>query len=123
MTHKQFIASMLISTCFVGLIIHLVKKRKLDIAYCWLWLFIGIGTMFVVIFYPVLVEVSWLMGSMTPTTTLFILAILVLLLICLQHTLVMSNQRRQIRQLVQEIALGGGATSTNIKLEDDIGSS
>jgi hypothetical protein len=58
-----------------------------------------------VIRYDVLTAVSELIGSKTPTTTLFLLTHVVLLLMCLQFALVISKHRREIRRLTQRIAI------------------
>jgi len=106
---RQFVASILISLALLAVVVRLVQKGRLDIAYCWVWLGIGLGAILVVVRYDLLVRLSHLIGAVTVTTTLFLLAFLVVLLMCLQFSLVISQQRRQIKQLSQEIALLGDA--------------
>ena len=60
--------------------------------------------MLIVIRYDWLVRISSLIGAVTNTTTLFLLAFFVLLLMCLQFSLVISHHRRQIKKLSQELA-------------------
>ncbi len=55
--------------------------------------------------YDWLVTLSHLIGAVTITTTLFLIAFFVLLLMTLQFSLVISQHRRQIKKLSQEIAL------------------
>ncbi len=88
---RQIIAAVLLSASLLALIIRLVQKGRLDIAYCWVWLGIGIGAFITVIKYEWLVKLSTLIGSLTPTTTLFLFGFLVLLLMCLQFSLVIST--------------------------------
>ena len=102
---RQFIASIILSICLFVLIIRLVQKGQLDIAYCWLWLLIGAGIMLIVIRYDWLTRVSALIGAVANTTTLFLLGFFILLMLCLQFSLVISNHRRQIKRLTQELAL------------------
>ncbi len=102
---RQFIASIILSVSLMILIIRLVQKGRLDIAYCWVWLGIAAGAILVVVRYDWLVGLSHLIGAVTITTTLFLLAFLVLLLMTLQFSLVISTHRRQIKKLSQEIAL------------------
>ena len=102
---RQFIASIVISICLLVFILRMVQRGRLDIAYCWLWLGIGVGAILVVIRYEWLARLSDLIGAVAPTTTLFLLAFLVVLLMCLQFSLVVSQQRRQIKRLTQELAL------------------
>ncbi|MCK5849732.1 MAG: DUF2304 domain-containing protein [Kiritimatiellae bacterium] len=102
---RQFIASIILSISLLVLIIRLVQKGRLDIAYCWLWLFIGAGIMLIVIRYDWLTRVSSLIGAVANTTTLFLLGFFVLLMLCLQFSLVISHHRRQIKRLTQELAV------------------
>lgn len=101
----QFIASIVIAVLLLILIVRLVQKGRLDIAYSWLWLGIGLGIMLVVVKYEWLAKFSAVIGAKTHTTTLFMIAIIVTLLLCLQFTLVISSQRRQIKRLAQELAI------------------
>ncbi len=102
---RQFIASIILSVSLLILIVRLVQKGRLDIAYCWVWLGIGAGSILVVVRYDWLVRLSHLIGAVTITTTLFLIAFFVLLLMTLQFSLVISQHRRQIKKLSQEIAL------------------
>ena len=102
---RQFVASIIIGTCLLILIIRLIQKSKLDITYCWLWLFIGISTILVVVKYDWLVRISRVIGAVEITTTLFLFAIIIILLMCLQFSLVISSHRRQIKKMIQEIAI------------------
>ena len=102
---RQFFASLVIGLFILIVIIRLVQRGKLDIAYCWVWLGIGAGILLTVLRYDWLVDFSALIGAVTPTTTLFLLGFVVVLLMCLQFSLVISQQRRQIRRLAQNIAL------------------
>lgn len=102
---RQFVASITLSIFLFVLIIRLVQKGRLDIAYCWLWLFIGAGILLIVLRYDWLVRVSGLIGAVANTTTLFLFGFFVLLMMCLQFSLVISLHRRQIKRLTQTIAL------------------
>ena len=105
MLPRQLIASIIISALLLILVIRLVQKQRLDIAYCWLWLAIGLGSLIVVIKYEWLAGLSALIGSLTNTTTLFLLGFIVVLLMCLQFSLVISAHRRQIKKLCQQMAV------------------
>lgn len=102
---QQMIASLVMSALLLITIIRLVQKGRLDIAYCWVWLGIGVAAMLVVIRYDLLIWLSDLIGAKLKTTTLFLLAHMLVLLMCLQFSLVISQQRRQIRRLTQQLAV------------------
>jgi len=119
---RQFLASIILSISLLILIVRLVQKRRLDIAYCWLWLGIGFGALLIVLRYDCLTTLSKLIGSLTNTTTLFLLGFLVVLLMCLQFTLVISQHRRQISKLSRQLALlhpkGGPSADPPAKQRD-----
>lgn len=102
---RQFLVSIILSFLLFVLILRLVQKGKLDIAYCWLWLGVGLGAALVVVRYDWLVNLSGFIGAITNTTTLFLLSFFVVLLMCLQFSLVISSHRRRIKKLSQQIAL------------------
>ena len=51
MNPRVYFISLAIGIIFFILIIRLIQRQKLDIAYCWLWFLIGIITLLVVIKY------------------------------------------------------------------------
>jgi len=106
---RQFVASIALSIFLFVLIIRLVQKGRLDIAYCWLWLFIGAAILLIVLRYDWLTRVSAVIGAVANTTTLFLFGFFVLLLMCLQFSLVISHHRRQIKQLTQDLAVLGAS--------------
>jgi hypothetical protein len=98
-------ASMAMGLAVVVLIVRLVQKGRLDIAYCWVWLGVGAGMLLVVLRFQWLVWLSGLIGAKVPTNTLFLLGMLVILLMCLQFSIVTSSHRREIRKLTQQLAI------------------
>jgi hypothetical protein len=102
---KQFYVSLMISMALFFLVVRLIQKRRLEISYCWLWLAVGVVAPLIVIKYDWLLWFSKQIGVVSPITTLFLFSILILFLMCLQFSLVISMQRRQIKRLTQEIAM------------------
>ncbi|MCD6406212.1 MAG: DUF2304 domain-containing protein [Planctomycetes bacterium] len=102
---KQIAASIIIGVSVLVLIIRLIQKGRLDIAYCWLWLGVGGGMVLAVVRYNWLVWFSGIIGAKLVTTTLFLLGIITVLLMCLQFSIVISKHRRQIKKLTQQLAL------------------
>ena len=105
MSPRQIVSSVIAGLCLLVLIIRLVQRGHLDIAYCWLWLGIGFGASLIVLRYDWLERLSNVIGAVTPTTTLFLLGFMVVLLLCLQFSMVISTHRRQIKRLTQHVAL------------------
>lgn len=102
---KQFYVSLAISLALFFLVVRLIQKGRLEISYCWLWLSVGIVAPLIVIKYDWLLWFSRQIGAVSPITTLFLFSILILFLMCLQFSLVISLQRRQIKRLTQQIAM------------------
>jgi len=102
---KQFFVSLLISLGLFFLVVRLIQKGRLDISYCWLWLGVGIIAPLIVIKFNWLLWFSSQIDASSPITTLFLFSILILFLMCLQFSLVISAQRRQIKRLTQQIAM------------------
>jgi len=102
---RQFIITLIISLALLFLIVRLIQKGRLDISYCWLWLCVGIIAPLIVIKYNWLLWFSQLIGAVSPITTLFLFSILILFLMCLQFSIVISLQRRQIKRLAQQLAM------------------
>jgi len=104
-TFHQQIFSLIGGFLILFLIIALIRARKLREEYSWLWLLTGAVIFVIVIWYDLLVFVTRLAGAMLPTTTLFILAILFLILINLFFSVKISSLADQIKNLAQEIAI------------------
>lgn len=105
MLTRQYIVTLLISLGLLALVVRLIQKGRLDISYCWLWLGVGVMAPLIVIKYDWLLWFSGLIGAVSPITTLFLFSTLVLFLMCLQFSLVISLQRRQIKRLSQQMAI------------------
>ncbi len=117
MLPRQLIALVILAIAILAVIVRLVQKGHLDIAYCWLWLGVGAGMLMGVLHYEWLVWLSGLIGAVAPTTTVFLLGLMVILLMCLQFSWVISTHRRQIKRLTQRLAAlereqAGGASGT-----------
>lgn len=105
MNPKLFFVSLIISLGLLGLIIRLIHKGRMDISYCWLWLAVGFMSVLIVIKFDWLLMFSHLIGVVDPISTLFLFSTLALFLMCLQFSIIISSQRRQIKKLAQQIAL------------------
>lgn len=105
MEPNQFITGLVISSSLFILIIRLIQKRKLDIAYCWVWMIMGVAMLVVVLRYDWLVWFTHFIGAVSPTTTLFLFAIIIILMLCLQFSIIMSTHRQHIKRLTQRLAI------------------
>lgn len=92
--------------CLVFVItIDLVRKRRLREEYSVLWLVTSLLMFVLVLRYQWLVALTGFIGAGLPTTTLFIGAIIFLMLIAVQFSIKISSLTEQVKNLAQENAL------------------
>lgn len=86
-------------------ILELVRRKKLRIEYSYLWLLTGAGVLILSVRYDLLVWITQAIGAVWPTTTLFLFALLFLIIICVFFSVRLSSLSDQVQDLSQEIAL------------------
>jgi hypothetical protein len=89
----------------LGLIVYLIRKRKLREEYALLWLAVGVGVIVLAAWYGLLQWITQLIGAVDPTSTLFIFSLIFLLIISIHFSVVAVSLKNQIRDLTQEIGL------------------
>ncbi|MBW1988684.1 MAG: DUF2304 domain-containing protein [Deltaproteobacteria bacterium] len=102
--HQKFFALLAGASLFT-LILSLVYRRRLREEYSWLWLAAGFGLIVVVLWRGMLEALTHLIGAVLPTTTLFIISILFLVLINIHFSTKISALTDQVRILAQQLAL------------------
>jgi hypothetical protein len=100
---EQKIFFYIVAIFVLGLILNLVRKRKLRENYSLLWIFIALTLVLIVIAYPWLVAFSNLFQA-SPTSMLLFFGMTGFLLLILQLCLMNSSQAMQIKNLAQKIA-------------------
>ena len=105
MTLQQKIFAVFVSLFIFGLIIHLVKKRRLREEYAWLWLLTGSVILLLVLWYDLLLFLTDLIGAMTATTTLFLFGIIFLMMITLHYAIKISALSEQLKNLAHKVSL------------------
>lgn len=102
---RQKISMVVICFLLFVFILDLVRRRKLREEYSWLWLLTCLALFFLVMKYSWLEAISSLIGAVLPTTTLFIGALVFLMILSVQFSVVVSRLTDQVENLVQENAL------------------
>lgn len=105
MTRVQQIFAVLTSVVILAFIVELVRRRRLKEEYAWLWILTSVGMVLLASWYGLLEWVSRLIGAITVTTTLFLFALIFLLLISIHYSMVISRLTTQVRRLTQELAI------------------
>lgn len=102
---RQRIFAILIALVFMGLVIELVRRRKLREEYAWLWLIVGTVIIALAISQNLLVFVTRLVGAIIPTSTAFFLGLVFLLLLSVHYSVKISHLVDQIKNLAQNLAI------------------
>jgi len=105
MNPSQKLFALIICVLVFIFTIELVRRRRLREEYSVLWLLTSLVMFVLVIRYDWLELLTNMIGARIVTTTLFIGAILFLMLIAVQFTIKLSQLSRQVKNLVQENAL------------------
>lgn len=105
MTSTQQTFAVIASTLTLAIIVDLVRRRRLREEYSWLWLVTGVLMVVLASWYGLIEAITRLIGAVTPTTTLFVFALLFLLVVSVHFSVVISRLSQQVRRLVQELAI------------------
>jgi len=99
--------------------ISMLRRKKLDLKYCLLWL-IGLFGVAVFCAFPGLLDsLSNLLGIGVPVNTLFLVCIAFLTLICISLTIVVSRLSDKLRRLTQNIAIVEKEAQTDEKRKEE----
>ena len=102
---RQKIFALLVCIGVVIFIIELVRQRRLREEYSVLWLVTSAIMFVLVVKYDWLEALTGFIGAGLPTSTLFISAIIFLMLIAVQFSIKISRLTNQVKDLVQDNAL------------------
>jgi hypothetical protein len=105
MPPRQKIFAIIISLTLLIFIIELVRRKKLREEYSWLWLLTGAMILILALWYDLLQGITHLIGAGLPTSTLFFLGLVFLILIAVQFSVKVSELNNQVKNLAQENGL------------------
>lgn len=100
---------MVIAVGAVVAIVVLVRARRLKERYAVIWLLVALGMVVLVIARPWLDSLSLELGIQSGTTTLFLLATLVILGVLLQLSVSLSELEDKVRDIAEAVALSDSA--------------
>lgn len=105
MTPTQRFFAIVASVVTFGLVIELIRRRKLREEYALLWVMTTLGMIVLSTWYGLIERITRLIGAVAVTTTLFIFALFFLLLISVHFSTVLSRLTVQVRRMAQEMAV------------------
>ncbi len=105
MTPTQRLFAIITSVTTFLVVMELVRRRRLREEYAFLWVLTTVGMMVLATWYGLIEWITQAIGAVAVTTTLFLFALLFLLLISVHFTTVISRLTVQVRRLAQELAI------------------
>ena len=99
------IVSIIGSLILLGVILELVRKKKLREEYSLLWLLTGVVVLLCALWGDLLFFLSGLLGIVYPSNAIFLVAIVFVLAIVLHFSTVISGLSEKNEKLAQELAI------------------
>lgn len=105
MSKSLVISLVVFSVIWIIIILRLVRNDKLSIKYSMIWLFMSL-IIFIVGIFPKLMElISDFFGFLTISNLVIGIILTLLLFITLVLTMIVTNQKSQINNLIQEVSM------------------
>ncbi len=105
LTAQTRIVAAILAIAFMGLILDLIRRDRLQERYSVVWFVAGLGMLIGAAFPGLLSVVADLMGVRDTNVALFSILLLLLLGLALQFSVILSRQAAQITRLAQERAI------------------
>ena len=121
MPFSQKLFALLICFIVFAVTVAMVRRRQLREEYSVLWLATSLVMFVLVLRYDWLVTLTDLIGAALPTTTLFLGAIIFLMLIVMQFSIKLSELSDKVKNLAQENALLRGELQRVVKVRETAG--
>ncbi|TPV52177.1 DUF2304 domain-containing protein [Pseudarthrobacter phenanthrenivorans] len=99
------VAAFVLALAIVGVVVEMLRRKKLREKYAALWLIVGTGTLVLAAFPRLLTIVTQFSGVQLPSNLLFIISILLLLGVCLHLSWEISVVEDETRTLAEEVAI------------------
>ena len=122
LTPQARVLAALIAIAFMGMILELIRRHRLQERYSVIWLLAGLGMLAGAAFPALLEVVADIMGVRDTNVALFSIVLLLLLGLSLNFSVIVSRQAEQITRLAQERALERAKDSDGA-LESDVNGS
>lgn len=97
-----------IAVAALVIVLVLVRRQRLKERYAAIWLLVASGMVVLAVFRPLLDRLSDALGIQSGTTTVFLLAVLVILAVQLQLSMSLSTLEEKVRDLAEAVALSTG---------------
>jgi hypothetical protein len=102
---KTRIVAIAASLLLFGLVIELVRRRRLKEEYSLLWVVTALVLLVLSLWYGLLLKITNLVGAVLPSSTLFFFGLVFVVLLLLHFSVRISLLERKMTALVQELGL------------------
>lgn len=100
-----YIFSLILSVAVILFLISLMRKRRLREKYAVIWMLLALVIVIVGAFPELVMRLTKLVGVDLPSNLAFAVAIVVLLIVCIQLSTEVTSIEQKTRTLVEEVAL------------------
>lgn len=100
-----YATALVVCVLTVGAIVYLLRTRRIREKYAAAWITLAAAVVVVGAFPSVLIWLARLLGVQTPVNLLFLVSGVVLLIVCVQFSVEISQLEEETRTLAEEIAL------------------
>lgn len=97
--------ALVVSAAFLIVVLNLVRQGRLKEEYTPIWIVVAVGIMVLSSWFELLRLITRALGAWTPSSALFFLGELFLLVLCLNYAVRLSKLSTQVTLLAQELAL------------------
>ncbi|OGW36944.1 MAG: hypothetical protein A2Y97_12660 [Nitrospirae bacterium RBG_13_39_12] len=105
MTLHQKIFALFVGIGVFVVILEMVRSKKLEEEYSFLWLIVGLGIVVLVLWEGLLKWLTDLIGATAQTTTIFIFGLVILILINLHFSIKITKLSKQVKEITQLVAI------------------
>ena len=100
-----YVTALVVCALLVAALLFLLRTRRIREKYAALWILLTVAVVLIGAFPQLAFWLSDLVGVQTPVNLVFALAIVILLVVCIQLSAEVSNLEDETRTLAEEIAL------------------
>ena len=94
-----------VAIVFMIIVVKAVNRKKLWLQYSILWIIIAVGMMFLAFFPGVVEWAANLVGIVTPSNFIYLLALIALLILTFSLTVIISKQSQRIKTIIQIVSI------------------
>ena len=104
-TPKMQIVAVIAVILFLGMLIWLLRKNRMELRYALLWFICGVIMLILAVFPKLLDRFAKLVGIYSSVNALFAVALFFALMLILSLTSIVSREKQEIVRLIQELAV------------------